>query len=164
MKASSSRRLWRPEISIVVPSNHPDIFAQGISSQTKTVALIEPMTDTVWMDHIVAEKRGLRGFTPQTLHLGKGSVRHKDGKSYFTRRAKVESCAREVAQVSISHDGDYASAVAILADLAPPQLFKQEIIDKGEGLAIHEPIWSDRDWMTPFVSSTSKRNGKLAFV
>ena len=150
MKASSSRRLLRPEISIVVPSHHPDIFNQRINSQKKTVALIEPMTDTVWMDHGVAKKRGLRGFTPQTLHLGKGSVRYKDGKSYFTRRARVKSSAREVAQVSISHDGDYASAVAIVADLAPPQLLKQEIVDEGDGPAIHEPSWSDRDWMTQF--------------
>lgn len=115
------------------------------------------------MDEDVAKARGLKAFnsllpslkyteSPQlspvtayrtTVDLGIGT-RH------YQRRAKVAEEDRQVAEISISHDGEYAIATCIALDKAADDKEEKPIIlDDGSGEPIHEPEWGDLGWIGP---------------
>lgn len=52
---------------------------------------------------------------------------------------------RQIAEISISHDGDYAIAVCMALDEAPKDMEEDTefIDDDGSGEPIHEPVWGD---------------------
>lgn len=77
---------------------------------------------------------------------------------HYYRRSRVKESDRQVAEINISHDGDYAIAVCMAFD--PPGSIVQEktIVDNGEGLPLHEPQWGDEGWLdlsTPGIGGGS---------
>ena len=120
----------------------------------KVLALIDPLCDTVDMDIRVASLRGLRGLGPQRQQLPKGPPYFGSNESYdqspptshFSRRHKVKESERQIAEMNISHDGEYAIAVCIAFD--PPRSNQpvRRILDDGKQSPIHEPQWGDEGW------------------
>ena len=53
---------------------------------------------------------------------------------------------RQIAEVSISHDGDYAVATCLAVDEPAKQTYNWPLIDDGSGDPIHEPAWADDGW------------------
>ena len=111
------------------------------------------------MDRAIAMKRGLKGFAPEPniewstvtgTHLqelmswdnlkGYRSIGHRP---LSVRRLLVKEEDRQLADLSISHDGDYAVAVCMAVD-EEHEVDTMVLIDNGEGDPIHEPEWGDR--------------------
>ena len=148
IKAHHHRRLYMHEVSIVKSSR----FA------AKSVALVDPICDIVELDMRVAGLRGLRGFAPETQDLPKGppitdkhdgEVFHGQRLEDFSRRRKIGEGERQVAEISISHDGLYAVATCMAFDPpTPPEQLQQSrrIVDDGKHAPIHEPQWGDKGW------------------
>lgn len=150
------------DISIVSPRLNPSLWPIDQAKRYKTVALIEPVCETVLIDERVASIRALRGFGPRSAHLHKGALiahaeidetmQHLSGgeakpAQYYERRSKVKGTERQVAEVNISHDGNFAVAVCMALDQPGPEVEAQRIVDDGEGLPIHEPQWGDEGWL-----------------
>lgn len=153
------------DISIISPRSNPGIFPDDAADTQKPTALIDPVATTISMDERVAEIRGLRGFGPQSTGLLRGPLSiypdvsvypnskdvnvSDDGSSqYLERRAKVEESQRQIAQVSISHDGDTAVAVCLASNELEPEPEQKSIIDDGRHDPIHEPQWGDEGWFS----------------
>ena len=163
IKAHRHRQLYMQNISIVRPNLPPGSFSgTGTGGAQKLIALIDPPSDRIEMIGRVAALRGLRGFGLQNYGLNKGTLMSKDelhkevqdsedGKvhrgTHYYRRSRVKESDRQVAEINISHDGDYAVATCMAFD--PPWSMAQEktIVDKGEGLPLHEPQWGDEGWL-----------------
>lgn len=118
------------------------------------------------MEEGVARLRGLRGFnrdetqTPPMVVsqysygklLGDNFVESKDhgAQKFFKRRARIANEDRQLAQLSISHDGGYATAVCIALDEEVDIAHRKPmIIDDGSGDPLHEPEWADEGWFSP---------------
>lgn len=135
----------------------------NLSSRHKPFILIEPMPPYVVMDSQIAVSRGIRGFSPErpdeALPVGSSvSGQLVDGnfipgrgpgmKEFVLRKGLVKMDDRQMAELSISHDGSYVIAVCMALDEeakdseSPPYL-----ADNGSGDPIHEPIWGDRGWL-----------------
>lgn len=108
----------------------------------------------------VAQKRGLH--EAQSPNLGVyGSVTggqffkspktdppHQLGSRFFTRRAKIKEEERQVAEISITHEKEYAVAVCMALDERPKTEHSIEyIVDDGSGEPLHEPDWSDTGFL-----------------
>ncbi|CAD6570536.1 MAG: hypothetical protein ASARMPREDX12_003666 [Alectoria sarmentosa] len=163
IKAHRHRQLYMQNISIVRPILPPGSFSgTGTGGAQKLIALIDPPSDRIEMIRRVAALRGLRGFGLPNYGLHKGTLMSKDelhkevqdaedGKvhrgAHYYRRSRVKESDRQVAEINISHDGDYAVATCMAFD--PPWSMAQEktIVDKGEGLPLHEPQWGDEGWL-----------------
>ena len=108
------------------------------------------------MDERVARLRALRGFGPRSQKLRKDNLVTGSGHAsrddqnqeplYYERRSKVKESERQIAEVSISHDGSYAAAVCMALDEPATEASDQFVIDDGEGLPKHEPRWGDEGW------------------
>lgn len=113
----------------------------------------------------IARLRGLRGLhrdkaqTPPIVFsqysyrklLG-DKAESKDDKSqkFFKRRARIADEDRQVAELTISHDGEYAIAVCIALDEEVDNAQgKPVIMDDGSGDPLHEPEWADEGWFSP---------------
>ena len=163
IKAHGHRQLYMQDISIIRP-----LLPHGSSSDTgtggvqKLIALIDPPSDSIQMSERVATIRGLRGFGLHNRGLDKGvSVRkyelHKQAQdsmdrmvhrtSYFHRRSRIKESDRQVAEISISHDGDYAVAMCMAFDPPGSAVREKTIVDQGEGSPLHEPQWGDEGWL-----------------
>ena len=96
------------------------------------------------MTAAVAAKRGLRGFTRETAHLSQGREQIRGDVGFYLRRAKIACEERTIAQISVSHDGAYASAIciAIAAEFEEVGCI-EPLIDDGKGPAFHERDWED---------------------
>jgi hypothetical protein len=137
----------------------------------KPMALIDPVCDAIQMDERVAIIRGLRGFGPQSQGFPKGplidreehdsvQVARSTGK-YFNRRRKIKESERQIADISISHDGEYAVASCMAYD--PPGYSPEgrRTVDDGQGPAIHEPQWGDEGWFDPdYIAKDGGRRDK----
>lgn len=145
IKAHRHRRLYMQDVSIVKSPN-----------SDKVIALIDPVCNVIQMDERVAYLRGLRGFGPQSQGHHKGPLMGEDendlvqvqgtiGK-HINRRRKIKETERQTAEMSISHDGEYAVAVCIAYDAPGHHPEGRRIIDDGTGPAIHEPQWGDQGW------------------
>ena len=150
-------------ISIVRPIIPPgSVFDTGTGEAQKLIALIDPPSDRIEMIRRVATLRGLRGFGRQNCGLHKGALMSKDelhkevqdaedgqvhrGVHYY-RRSRVKESDRQVAEINISHDGDYAVATCMAFDPPVSMVPEKTIVDKGEGLPLHEPQWGDEGWL-----------------
>lgn len=149
MKAMSSRKLSRMEISLLAPHHRPDLFAGEQINAAKVAAFVDPPTDTILMTGDVAETRGLRGFTDASRHLARGVTQAEQGKLYYARRAKVWDSRRDRLEVSISHDGQYATAVCIAPNPPLGEKLGKVVVDDGRGPSKHEPDWDDDGWFDP---------------
>ena len=115
------------------------------------------------MSEDVARVRGLRGYgknMDKDYRAGPciyGVFRDGDfieaeppnGQRFLTRHRRVKAEERQIAEVSISHDGDYAMAVCMAFD-EPPKHEKEQLMvfDDGSGSPIHDPEWADEGWLT----------------
>ena len=163
IKAHRHRQLYMQDISIVRPTLAPGpLSGAGTGGSQKLIALIDPPCDRIEMIRHVATLRGLRGFGLQNHGLHKGALMSRDelhkemhdsrdeqvdrGVHYF-RRSRVKESDRQVAEINISHDGDYAVAVCMAFDLPGSTVREKTIVDKGDGLPLHEPQWGDEGWL-----------------
>ncbi|KAL2047053.1 hypothetical protein N7G274_001072 [Stereocaulon virgatum] len=161
IKAHRYRQLSMQDISIVLPTQR----SNPLPGANKVMALIEPFCDTVRLSERVAGLRGLRGFHIQSQELPKsGSVydnemseelQHQDQQTqttkrrHFDRRTKVNESDRQIAEINISHDGDYAVAICMAFDPPGGQKRVQILSDNGRGNPKHEPQWGDEGWFDP---------------
>ena len=150
-------------ISIVRPVVPPgSLSGMSTGGARKLVALIDPPSDRIQMIPRVAARRGLRGFVPQSCGLYKGALMTRDelrkevqdsedsemhGGVHYYRKSRVKESDRQVAEINISHDGDYAVAMCMAFDPPGSTFPEKTIVDKGEGLALHEPQWGDEGWL-----------------
>ncbi|KAL8732051.1 MAG: hypothetical protein Q9166_003003 [cf. Caloplaca sp. 2 TL-2023] len=149
VKASPYRKLLLRDISIV-PSN----------SHGKVHALVDPeRTTEIVMDPKVAEIRGLpearspdHGIYGQVMNSkfvrsSNTLFPNRLGSRFLIRRAKIEDELRQVAEISISHDEDYAVAVCMAVAGYTENNNVEYIIDNGSGAPLHEPEWGDRGFL-----------------
>ena len=163
IKAHRHRQLYMRDISIVRPVITSNLFpGASTAAARKLIALIEPPSDRVEMSSRVATRRGLRGFGLQNNGLCKGPLMTRDelrkdvqdleesevdkGIHYY-RRARIKASDRQVAEINISHDGDYAVAMCMAFDPPGSTFREQKIVDRGEGVSLHEPQWGDEGWL-----------------
>ena len=145
---------------ILLPSN----LSKQSAPSGKPIALINPLSRMVLMSREVARKRGLRqeqkGYSFPNSEAGATSGWARWGDSpqlatqvpkqqALTRKEKVRSRnllvsdkERQTADISISHDTDYAVAVCMAVDDLEEQDL-EAVVDEGLGNAIHEPQWGD---------------------
>ena len=161
IKAHRHRQLYMQDISIVRPILPPGSFP-GTDGAHKMIALIDPPTDRIEMARGVATLRGLRGFAVKSYGLHKALLMSKDelhqevqdsenrkvrrGEHYY-RRSRVKESDRQVAEINISHDGDYAVAMCMAFDPPGSTVREKTIVDKGQGLPLHDPQWGDEGWL-----------------
>ena len=136
--------------------------------RTRPEALVDPPRRDVVMEESVARLRGLRKFSAETSlnkhkHPPLSGQRHGtivDGKfiednsshakTFFRRRTKIKEEDRQAAEISISHDGEYAIAVCMaLNEEASEARGEPAIIDDGTGPPLHEPEWADEGFLDP---------------
>ena len=161
IKAHRHRRLYMKDISIVKPSPPPGLSEKDIGGAQKLIALIDPPSDRISMSPSVATQRGLRGFVSKSYGLHKEALMTRDEPrkerpsqkesdrdkgDHYHRGSRVRDSDRQVAEINISHDGDYAIAVCMAFDPSESTFKQKTIIDKGEGLPLHEPEWGDEGW------------------
>ena len=119
---------------------------------TKTVALVDPVCNTVEMNHRIADKRGLRGFESCRLDHDGTAVSTKQNVKQLRpqiseRRRRIKEHERQTAEINISHDGDYATAVCMAFDSPDLHPEGRRIVDTGVGPPMHEPEWGDVGWL-----------------
>ena len=141
------------------------ILAESQPSAKRIYALVDPPAKMVAMDESVAQIRGLRGYGHDHSNNRRagfqsgpsvyGAIRNNsfqetmpsEGKRFLIRRLKIKAAERQVAEVSISHDGDYAVAVCMAVDELPVDTSEQSlIVDDGSNDSMHEPEWGDEGW------------------
>lgn len=155
IKAHTNRRLLRKQVSILIPSQHV-AFDLGVT--VKPDCLIEPPRSVVIMDRLTAIKRGLKDIASETTMACEPILRCSTPderlraiatlagipfqEPIFVRQLLTTQEERRVADLSISHDGNYAVAVCMALnedwEETPPP-----VIDSGEGKSIHEPQLGD---------------------
>ena len=147
IKAHRHRQVYMRDVSIL---RQPFPSHEG----KRVVALVDPECDTIVMTGGVAKMRGLRGLSSQSQAVYKGPLSTNgkqnevpEGKStYFNRRSKVKESHRQVAEISLSHDGDYATAVCMAFDSPQNHPGRRRIVDYGDGPRMHEVEWGDEGW------------------
>ncbi|KAG8531542.1 uncharacterized protein KY384_003172 [Bacidia gigantensis] len=144
IKAYSSRRLFMSEISVLRPAQNPRLFPAEQRTSLQTMTLIDPISDTILLGVSAALLRRLRGSTSTLL---KGVEAKTGVKEYHERRSKVKDEQRRLGKVSISHDGEYATATCILPHETPIDHRCKRIIDDGIGPPKHEPEYGDAGWL-----------------
>jgi len=132
----------------------------------KAAILIDPPRHDIVIEEGVARFRGLRGLSGDTAQtpeispsqhyygelLGGKFIESKErtARKFFKRRARIADEDRQLADLSISHDGEYAIAVCIALDEEVDKAQgRPVIIDDGSGDPLHEPEWADEGWFTP---------------
>lgn len=150
IKAHHHRRLLMQEISIVN-------LRGKTQHDKKTVALIDPISDTIELSARVASIRGLRGFSSSSRELPVEPMMAPGGATeitnqkrtktiQFNRRRKVRESDRQIAEMNISHDAEYTFAVCIAFDPPAPREAAKHFRDDGKEGPIHEPQWGDEGW------------------
>lgn len=137
------------------------------SETSKSIhALVDPPSENVLIHEGAAKARGLLGYGDKENNVCRlsdrfgpslyGIVRNgkyvetepSAGERFLKRRLRIPAEERQMAQVSISHDGDYATAVCIALDEPFVRRDGQSsIIDDGSGDSFHEPEWGDTGWL-----------------
>ena len=163
IKAHHNRDLYMPQISIIKRHDHP-----------RPIMLIDPPNVLVCMSAEVARKRDINtNLAEQKIDAEKlqhwqkrgevrkpfqdikapkeerereeGELEEDKEQQIYWRYRKVDMEQRQEANVTISHDGEYAFAAVQVLDEPYPQANQPMIIeDNGEGRAIHEPQYGDR--------------------
>ncbi|KAI4133221.1 MAG: hypothetical protein LQ338_000279 [Usnochroma carphineum] len=161
VKAHRHRKLYLRDISILSPES----FSERPTNTVKVQALVAPKSTTrILMDAEVAKLRGLFGkqsrFGNYYGSFVEGQIvgdYQPNGGSppgnppkpkYFVRETRIKDEEQQIAELSISHDGEYAVAVCMALD---EPLDRKEAIefvfDDGSGEPLHEPEWGDRGWL-----------------
>ena len=170
MQSSHQVRIsrWAVKEAVIKAHRHTKPFMSRISILTeppskRVYALVDPLNQKVAMSEDVARVRGLRGYgknKDKDYRVGEclyGTFRNgdfmetkpSDRQRFLTRRRRVKAEERQMAEVSISHDGDYAVAVCMAFDEPPKRPEEQAVVfDDGSGSPIHEPEWADEGWLT----------------
>jgi hypothetical protein len=124
----------------------------------KPLLLIDPPNPRISMTKKVALQRGLRivtttptttittttiPLTEESEHVG-GRISEEDSKLWWRRR-KIHMHERQLADLSISHDGEYAFAVVQVLNEVNTDTGEDPavIVDDGTGESIHEPELGD---------------------
>lgn len=112
----------------------------------------------------VAQKRGLRDrhsnfthiygevvngrFVQNFLPKGEAAPQIKTASKFIVRRARIKDEEQQIAEISISHDGDYSVAVCMALDEPLKRKNAVEyLVDDGLGEPLHEPEWGDEGWL-----------------
>ena len=147
IKAHRHRHLYPHDISIVTTSG------------AKPIAFVPPQCPRICMNAEVATLRGIRGAVGNTSstsedaqsEVSQGNLGRMDGvlgKTFFERSMLYREEDQQVAELSLSHDGDYAVAVCMALDeLSNTDYTQSFITDDGSGDPIHEPEWGDRGFL-----------------
>ena len=163
IKAHRHRKLYYRDISILPPTDR--ILDQNPKPEQKPSVLIQPVPQYVVMETRVAISRGLAGFSsdkpdgytrPGSSETISGEI--LDGhfvpgtgpntRMFVSRKRLVKEEERQVAELSISHDGPYVVAVCMALDEEVKDSGSLGyVIDDGSGDPMHEPEWSDRGWL-----------------
>ena len=154
IKAHRKRQVLRRDVSLLSQMSAregiADVQENGKSRSQKPVMLIDPPCREVVMSFGVARKRGLKEAT------SKGD---SQSSRTFVRREAVKEYTRRVAEVNISHDGDYAIAVCMATDEPVEDSEKLDpIVDDGTGDPIHEPEYGDEGGFEINLDSSTKQN------
>ncbi|KAI9880578.1 MAG: hypothetical protein M1830_002277 [Pleopsidium flavum] len=138
IKAITHRRLFHHDVTILMPD-------KGFGK--KPYARIEPPTRMIKIPYNIARQRGI----------------HIDEESDFIFRPKmVHGNETQVAELSISHDGDYATAMVMAVNEPSENEFKSVILDLGKALPLHEPkLFDDFKAMDDYQLGWFVRKGKL---
>ena len=77
---------------------------------------------------------------------------HAQGSRFFVRKARIKDDEQQIAEISISHDDDYAVAVCMALDEKVNSRHCSEesspcTIDDGSGEPLHEPEWGDSGYL-----------------
>ena len=131
IKAHSYRGLHYRDAVVLYHEEIPGIDP-GLSPHAPVV-LINPSKPEVYMTDTVAYQRGL--WRP------KGTK--ESGLPRPFRLAKISMHERQIARASISHDGEYVTAVVYALDEPDAGQTLDPIIDKGYGNPVHEPLLGD---------------------
>ena len=165
IKAHRHRQLYMQSISIVRPTVLPGpLFSTSTGGARKLIALIDPPSDRIEMTPRIARGRGLRGFVPQSDGLHKKALMTREELRkdvpdledsemhrgvHFYRGSRVKDSDRQIAEINISHDGEYAIAMCMAFDPPTSVVPEKTVVDHGEGLPLHEPRWGDEGWLIP---------------
>ncbi|KAL8759295.1 MAG: hypothetical protein Q9184_003658 [Pyrenodesmia sp. 2 TL-2023] len=172
VKAHRHRSLRMSDISILRSDLSQTEHSQGSSGSVRLQALIPPEpTLRILMAPEVAQKRGLREGQSNFTHIygevvngrflqdflpkGEAAPRIKTADKFIVRRARIKEEEQQIAEISISHDGDYSAAVCMALD--EPLEGKdavEYIVDDGVGEPLHEPEWGDKGWLDSDESSS----------
>lgn len=159
-----SRRLNFQDIHVL--GGGDDAFAPANPGQFKPLLLVDPPRNIVWIREDIAGHRGLRGYNdmtkfsaPSACYYGRiengvfVQERTDDAKKFFKRQTKIEDEDRQCAELSITHDGEYAIAVCMACtEQFDSKDQKPALVDDGSGNPLHDPQWGDEG----FLSFTSK--------
>ncbi|KAL8927487.1 MAG: hypothetical protein Q9208_002292 [Pyrenodesmia sp. 3 TL-2023] len=172
IKAHRHRDLRMSDISILCPDLPQPEHLQGSTRTVKLQALIPPEpTLRILMVPEVAQKRGLRGghskfthiygevvdgrFVQDSLPKGDAAPRNTTASKFIVKRARIKDEEQQIAEISISHDGDYSVAVCMALDEPSTKKDAVEyIVDDGVGEPLHEPEWGDKGWLDTDESSS----------
>ena len=78
---------------------------------------------------------------------------HGTGGRFFIRKARVKEEDQQIAEISISHDNEYAVAVCMaLAEDSHSGDRPRWILDDGLGEPLHEPEWGDSGYLEADIS------------
>ncbi|MCJ1230951.1 hypothetical protein MMC12_007625 [Toensbergia leucococca] len=168
IKAHCHRRLFFHDISIISGSPDPSGSKdrKQKTNKMKPYALIDPPSRTVMMSQATACKRMIREESYRTeansvfyREIVKGRFTEdqcasvigddREDKIFIKRRMLVKEDDRQIAEINISHDGDYAVAVCMALD---EEVEDQDddiwTVDDGTGDPNHEPEWGDEGFLT----------------
>lgn len=98
------------------------------SQHRKPYALIDPAARTIQLSRAVAEQRGVANAAGAEVVLRPAIFRWRD---------------RQIARLSISHDGEYATATVLAADDAAYVEREEVVVDAGKGKPLHVPCLGD---------------------
>ncbi|KAL8642554.1 MAG: hypothetical protein Q9228_000780 [Teloschistes exilis] len=144
-----------------VPQDNPLLKPQERGT-SRVHALVAPENPKrIVMDPEVAKKRGLSSsISPEYTVWGNIEDGHFVQKPESatqdnhpahrlqSRRARMTDKEQQIAEISISHEAEYAVAVCMaLDDPTPPRADVGYIVDDGTGEPLHEPIWGDAEWL-----------------
>ena len=133
-------------------SFHACSRSMSASSQSP-IALISPTKRYILMDENVAKERGLNLTFPTKSETNRDHFRayckqaglpksYADSAKIHKRSAIHDDNDIQEAKISISHDGEYATAVCIAVDAGEPS-YPDVTIDAGAGPPMHSPLDSD---------------------
>lgn len=153
------------DIAILSPDISRPEDPQGSTGTVKLQALISPEpTLRIVMAPEVAKTRRLREghsnfsnvhgniangrFVQHFLPLGEAAPQTQTVREFIVRRARIREEEQQIAEISISHDGEYSVAVCMALDEPSEEKNVVEyIVDDGVGEPLHQPEWGDQGWL-----------------
>jgi len=115
-----TRRLYYRDVTILVPPDR--------TQHRKPYALIDPPARTIRLSRAVAQQRG---------------VAVDEGAEFVLRPKIFRWRERQMARVSISHDGEYATATVLAVDDHAYVEKEEVLVDDGKGKPMHVPSLGD---------------------